>query len=683
MANFRALQPAPMDEETPPQPQNRPILTQKPKRTVTLGACVACRKRKSKCDGNRPICTCCTQKDTNCLYELGPNEKPSQAMKRKNDEMQGELSNLRQLYDFLRLRPEQEAMEVLRRIRATSPDASPSRRIQQLADFVRHGDPISQKPSPQPPSPYQQDVGKSVTLPSIRMALDAPSNMDMQSLPFPDILPFGLDGPASQRRRYGSDADVFVRSGSQPSLLPRTSIEALLHSGTNGVAKQSAIDSRMASARNWTTVTSDTDLLVSILSTWTTDEYSYYHYLDRDCFLDDMASGRSGFCSKLLVNALLASACSTCPNVKDRSKPFSDASIMTDFFKEATRLWDLEEGDCSLTRIHAAICLYLFLGKHGRDKAGHEFLTEACRMSQVLGLFDNEPSKALRKPIFVTQERWVLVRAVTTWTFFNFQLNMAFTYSFPAIINTVPNVPIPYQHLHDDEALFRSECAKNIIILDCDKIIHHRGSEHDQATRPPDPEQIEICHGRLKSWWQTRPSCLQPERVPSKENLLSAEMRRLLALQELRHGWATSIGLVLHSISVASFGSLDEISQIHPEPADAEPSEPYQGLLVCLRALASLSSYNFYAQPLFRLLTQKCQEMGLPLPVELQSTVDYYTTEEWTRYVASVVSSQYIADISKSSMDSESARMDAIISAWEGLSLDEYAKGKQRQDRAA
>src|SRR4051794_31650200 len=98
MANFRPLQPAPSDQEIPPQPQSRLLLTQKPKRTVTLGACAACRRRKSKCDGIRPACACCVQKDTKCVYELGPNEKPSQAMKRKNEEMQGKLSNLRQLY---------------------------------------------------------------------------------------------------------------------------------------------------------------------------------------------------------------------------------------------------------------------------------------------------------------------------------------------------------------------------------------------------------------------------------------------------------------------------------------------------------------------------------------------------------------------------------------------------------
>jgi hypothetical protein len=205
-SNFRALQPAPMDQEPIPQPQTRPILTSKPKRTVTLGACVACRKRKSKCDGNRPVCTCCSQKDTDCVYELGPNEKPSQAMKRKNEEMQGELSNLRQLYDFLRLRPEHEAMDILKRIRSNSPDVSSSQRIQELADLVRHGDLLIQQPLQTPPGRnFERDPLHSVTLPPLRQALDSPESLESYSLPYSTIFPMGFDGPANQRRKHTQD----------------------------------------------------------------------------------------------------------------------------------------------------------------------------------------------------------------------------------------------------------------------------------------------------------------------------------------------------------------------------------------------------------------------------------------------------------------------------------------------
>ena len=159
-----------------------------------------------QCDGTRPVCTCCAQKDTDCIYELGPNEKPSQAMKRKNEEMQGELSNLRQLYDFLRLRPEQEALEILRRIRTNPTGTSPTQRIQELADFVRHGDLLTHPPSISP-SPQ---LNESVTLPPIRMALggsDSPFFSTGHSLSY-GFLP---DGPTSQRRRHASDADVSAR----------------------------------------------------------------------------------------------------------------------------------------------------------------------------------------------------------------------------------------------------------------------------------------------------------------------------------------------------------------------------------------------------------------------------------------------------------------------------------------
>lgn len=43
--------------------------------------------------------------------------------------------------------------------------------------------------------------------------------------------------------------------------------------------------------------------------------------------------------------------------VKDRQKPFADISMTTLFYKEARRLWDLEEGKDSVTKLQAGICL--------------------------------------------------------------------------------------------------------------------------------------------------------------------------------------------------------------------------------------------------------------------------------------------------------------------------------------
>lgn len=87
---------------------------------------------------------------------------------------------------------------------------------------------------------------------------------------------------------------------------PPTSIEAIL--SDPDVLSQESADHRLEAVKNWTNVTDDASLLVRLLAAWHTWEFRYFHFLDWDSFLDDMGSGHKDFCSKLLVNSLLASA---------------------------------------------------------------------------------------------------------------------------------------------------------------------------------------------------------------------------------------------------------------------------------------------------------------------------------------------------------------------------------------
>ena len=122
MTAFRPLQPATADCIESRQHWRCPTTASKLKRRTTLGACVACRERKSKCDGNRPVCKSCAQRETDCLYELAPGERPSDARKRKNEQHQSELLGLRHLYDSLRSCPEHKALEILHQIRVSPSD---------------------------------------------------------------------------------------------------------------------------------------------------------------------------------------------------------------------------------------------------------------------------------------------------------------------------------------------------------------------------------------------------------------------------------------------------------------------------------------------------------------------------------------------------------------------------------
>ncbi|KAF2269450.1 hypothetical protein CC78DRAFT_575010 [Lojkania enalia] len=712
-SNLRPLQPAPSDQESAPQQQTRPLLTQKPKRTVTLGACVACRKRKSKCDGQRPVCACCTQKDTECVYELGPNEKPSQAIKRKNEEMQAELSNLRHLYEFLRVRPEQEALEIFKRIRANSPTTTSAQRIQELVDCVRQGN-LPVQPMVLQPT-HQWD---NLSLPPLRLALESSSSESssfLRGVSFSSgVSPADSDAPSSQRRRHHSDADVSARSESQGSLPRSVSITSILHESLPYIMDR-AVDSRLESARHWTNVISDRSLLTHLMSAWYSWEYKYYHFLDWDIFLEDMSARRDDFCSELLVNAILASASFQSPMIKDRTKPFSD-STMTRLYKEARRLWDIGEGRATLPRIQAAMLLFLILGKHGRDKVGHMFLAEGCRMALDLGLFRVLPAASTAHAQEAPRKKLERVRAVTAWALFNFQISMALTIPFPILLKMQPPISIPYDDTQDVEEFFRSECGRHIIMLDC---AHSFAYVDDRGSKiPPNPEQVEVLYLKMKSWWDSRPESLEPTENSSPENLLAAmqyhvciirilrpylndagsreraksyadrvdstvsnsikELRRLLALHDVRHGWLNAIPYILHPIMICSFGTLEELVAENRPPDSREISEPYKGIITCLRALSSLSCFVFIAQPLFRLLTQTCQSLNIQLPIEALSTLDYYRSDEWTKMASNIVRSQYVADSIKTV---PGIQMDAIISQWDAMTLEN--KNGQSASRSA
>jgi hypothetical protein len=72
-------------------------------------------------------------------------------------------------------------------------------------------------------------------------------------------------------------------------------------------------------------------------------------------------------------------------------------------------------------------------------------------------------------------------------------------------------------------ALFRSECEKYVILVDCaNAILNYKGSGSEAGH----PDQIEACYSRLTGWWHTRRSSLNPEKVPSKENILCAYVNR-------------------------------------------------------------------------------------------------------------------------------------------------------------
>jgi hypothetical protein len=94
----------------------------RPKRTLIESACQACRRRKSKCNGQRPVCSKCEALGSECLYETEEGESRWAALRRRNIQLERERELIGESLEWMRACPELEAHAALERIRTSQFD---------------------------------------------------------------------------------------------------------------------------------------------------------------------------------------------------------------------------------------------------------------------------------------------------------------------------------------------------------------------------------------------------------------------------------------------------------------------------------------------------------------------------------------------------------------------------------
>ncbi|KID72860.1 Zn(2)-C6 fungal-type DNA-binding domain protein, partial [Metarhizium brunneum ARSEF 3297] len=88
-------------------------------------ACERCRRKKAKCDGERPACNRCVRNGTSCQYDADVGESRAAALKKKYSALEKEAGQLRKgvhqlqrLYGYICASSEDEAYKVFQHIRA-------------------------------------------------------------------------------------------------------------------------------------------------------------------------------------------------------------------------------------------------------------------------------------------------------------------------------------------------------------------------------------------------------------------------------------------------------------------------------------------------------------------------------------------------------------------------------------
>lgn len=157
----------------------------------------------------------------------------------------------------------------------------------------------------------------------------------------------------------------------------------------------------------WTTVISSNELLRQLLRSFFQYAYTEWFPFHKDLFLSDMVANRTEFCSPLLVNAVLANACYSSSSLSDRSKYWLPDNLTYKFTAEAKRLWDLEgaSGRRRLTTVQASQILSSIMDFDGINALGRIYTNQGLTMAQDLDLFESSPE--------VTNHQ---VRKARTWT---------------------------------------------------------------------------------------------------------------------------------------------------------------------------------------------------------------------------------------------------------------------------
>ncbi|KAF2218184.1 hypothetical protein BDZ85DRAFT_173406, partial [Elsinoe ampelina] len=132
----RALLPAPTQTNGPGSNGN-PTTTSdrpntKPKRAQISVACEVCRRRKAKCDGQRPHCAPCKARALDCRYSADENTTRMMTLKRKYQAVTERNDELETLVNLLRDGSMSEASTILDRLRA-------GMNIHQLMQMTRQG----------------------------------------------------------------------------------------------------------------------------------------------------------------------------------------------------------------------------------------------------------------------------------------------------------------------------------------------------------------------------------------------------------------------------------------------------------------------------------------------------------------------------------------------------------------
>ncbi|TDZ17117.1 Nitrogen assimilation transcription factor nit-4 [Colletotrichum orbiculare MAFF 240422] len=360
------------------------------KRRCVSTACIACRRRKSKCDGAVPSCAACASVyGTECVYDPNSDHRRKGVYREKIDSMKARNSTLQILIEAILNASEDEVPDIVKKIRTCDS-------LDTVAEQILKQETLLQEAE-------DNDQG------------DDEYTTDMS-----------VEGERELARKMG---ELRLENGSV-RFIGGTSHLIYLGDPSEGNSNEPDSDTNSTNedpTTSWTRVTQDKDLIIHLMNMYFSWHYTYFTTLSKTLFNRDFIKGRHGvhhrgtiYCSPLLVNAMLALGCHFTSVPGAYGTPGDSRTKGDHFFAEAKRLI-VENDEYERPRLVTVQALALMSVREagcGREAKGWVYSGMAFRMAQDIGLnFDDGGMSADKQNL---GEHAVDARRMTFWGCFLF-----------------------------------------------------------------------------------------------------------------------------------------------------------------------------------------------------------------------------------------------------------------------
>ncbi|KAJ4244801.1 hypothetical protein NW762_014379 [Fusarium torreyae] len=606
-----------------PPPPSAPTIS-RPRLNPVIAACDACRKHKVKCSGERPTCRRCLQRRIPCHYVTKPGETRSQALNRHPNDSDHRPTIHEELIGLLKNLPDQDAQDVLQRIRSGT-------NLGSVLNHVRTGDILLQM----------------AVVPETRFRYEFPYRPEM--LKEHDVNSPYLNSIIYEAASLYSNVSSSDHTASHllVDLGPKEHKSLYLKPFHAAQVVEPLLSDAKISV--WTNVCDDDELMRDLLNVLFRCEYHFTAAFHKDFFLEDMAARRKDFCSSLLVNTLLAYACVCYPRFSKRVEYWNPNNLIYRFMAEAKRLWELEATVPRITTIQAGILFSVFHNLCGIDEIGQAYRIQAVYLANQLRIFDTA--------VEGQDDRTHRGRQYTAWALYNWEALSAFSFMLSPLIKKPPNWPLPdpsedpswygevwvkYPLNHGLSPSYFGQVirARSRFRIIMNEFCEAAYSENSKI----DLNQAYEFRQRLRGWYDSLPEPLTPKRIalpghlqlhmyyhhllltifeplldantkqePSPQRVAAdakKHLQTLVRLYYLRHGFEAMDLFIVIPLMLTGYDCLDAIQEKMPE---AELETLRSTLILVAHGLYHQRRNHYLAQALFRVIRGKMRPQEVSL----------------------------------------------------------------------